>query len=545
MPSTRREFLHQTTAAAALATAACAGAAPPAAAPAPVVPGSPMATRAGDPEPRALCMRALDAARSAGADYADVRISRARGQNLATRERRVQGISESDTFGFGVRALVGGCWGFAASSDLNVDEVARVARQAVAQAKANRVALVRAVVLAPAPVVPSGTWKSPVRIDPFDIPIEEKVAYLLAANEAALKAGAAFVNSGMSFLRDEKTCANTDGSVTVQTFYRSQPTMNVQVVNADRTDFQSRQSTDIQPRGVGYEHVLDSKLAEHAGRWAEEARQKLGAKPVEPGQYDLVLDPTHLWLTIHESVAHPTELDRAYGYEANYAGTSFVAPPEKVLGLLKYGSELMNIQGDRSQPGSLAACGWDDEGVEPETFDIVKNGVFVDYQTTREQALWLDWWYRQRGQPTRSHGCSYAQTWAQVQFQRMPNVSLLPGDKDLVWDDLVAATDRGIAIIGDGSFSIDQQRYNAQFGGQLYYEIRGGKIAGMLKDVAYQMRTPQFWAALDMLGGKRSYFLGGAFGDAKGQPAQVNAVSHGCPPTRHRAINVINTGRRA
>ena len=205
----------------------------------------------------------------------------------------------------------------------------------------------------------------------------------------------------------------------------------------------------------------------------------------------------------------------------------------------------MNIQGDRSQHGSLAACGWDDEGVEPETFDIVRKGVFVDYQTTREQALWLDWWYKQQGRPTRSHGCSYAQTWAQVQFQRMPNVSLLPGEKDLVWDDLIAATDRGIAIIGDGSFSIDQQRYNAQFGGQLCYEIRGGKITGMLKDVAYQMRTPQFWAALDMLGGQRSYFLGGAFGDAKGQPAQVNAVSHGCPPTRHRAVNVINTGRRA
>jgi TldD protein len=309
-------------------------------------------------------------------------------------------------------------------------------------------------------------------------------------------------------------------------------------------DFQSRESNDIAPMGRGYEHVTEARLEENAPRWAEEAVAKLSAKSVEAGRYDLVLHPSHLWLTIHESVAHPTELDRAMGYEANYAGTSFVFPPEKVLGALTFGSPLMNIRGDRNQPGSLAACGWDDEGVKPEAFDIIKDGVFVDYQTTREQALWLDWYYKKSGKPTRSHGCSYAQSWADVQFQRMPNVSLLPGTRDLGWDDLIAATDRGIAIIGDGSFSIDQQRYNAQFGGQLFYEIRGGKIVGMLKDVAYQMRTPEFWGALDLLGGPRSYFLGGAFGDAKGQPAQSNAVSHGCVPTRHKQINVINTGRR-
>jgi TldD protein len=205
----------------------------------------------------------------------------------------------------------------------------------------------------------------------------------------------------------------------------------------------------------------------------------------------------------------------------------------------------MNIRGDRTQPGSLSACGWDDEGVKPEEFDIIKKGVFVDYQTTREQALWLDWYYKKLGRTTRSHGCSYAQTWAAVQFQRMPNVSLLPGQQDLGWDDLIAATDRGIAIIGDGSFSIDQQRYNAQFGGQVFYEIKGGKITGMLKDVAYQMKTPEFWASLDMVGGAKSYFLGGAFGDAKGQPVQVNAISHGAPVTRFRNVNVINTGRTA
>ena len=495
---------------------------------------------------RELCMLALDAARSAGAEYADVRFSRNRSQSISTRERRVQGLNDSDTFGFGVRTLVGGSWGFAASSEVSKEEVARVAKQAAAQAKANRLAQLKPVVLAPATATPNGEWRSPARIDPFTVAIEDKVALLLAANEAALKvSGARFVNSSMFFLREEKTFANTDGTFTAQTIFRTLPGMTVTAVSADSSDFQSLQSTDIAPMALGYEHVIDARLAENAPRWADLAVQKLSAKSVDVGRYDLVLHPTHLGLTLHESIAHPTELDRAYGFEANYAGTSFVSPPERVLGSMRYGPDFMNIVGDRSQVGALSTVGWDDEGVKPEDFHIIKNGIVVDYQTTREQALWLDWWYKRQGRATRSHGCSYAQSWADVQFQRMPNVSLSPGEKDLSWDDLISATDRGIAIVGDGSFSIDQQRYNAQFGGQLYYEIRGGKIVGMLKDVAYQMRTPEFWNAMDMIGGKSAYWLWGAFGDGKGQPAQSNSISHGCPPTRHRQINVINTGRKA
>jgi TldD protein len=233
------------------------------------------------------------------------------------------------------------------------------------------------------------------------------------------------------------------------------------------------------------------------------------------------------------------------GYEANYAGTSFVAPPEKVLGTLKYGPEIMNIQGDRTQEGGCATIGWDDDGVQAESFMIIKNGIFHDYQTSREQAPWLADYYKKIGQPVKSHGCANADNWSSVQFQRMPNVSLLPGEKEQGWDELVAATDRGIGIVGDGSFSIDQQRYNAQFGGQLFYEIKGGKIVGQLKDVAYQMRTPDFWNSMDMIGGRKSYEMGASFFDGKGQPGQVNAVSHGCVPSRFRNINVINTGRKA
>ncbi|MHB1224538.1 MAG: TldD/PmbA family protein [Gemmatimonadaceae bacterium] len=544
MAPNRRDFLRSTTAL--TLGAGIAGRATAQGAPIADWPSGSAVPSVGDPNVKELALRALDAARGAGAQYADVRISAGRTQNIFTRERRVAGINDRETFGFGVRALVDGAWGFAASSELTAEEVARVARQAVEQARANRAALIRPVELAPTPPVANGVWRSPARIDPFEVDREDNVQLLLAANGAALGVkGARFVNSSMFFLRDDKTYANTEGTLTTQTIYRSQPSMTITAVSSDMSDFQTRQSTDVQPRGRGYEHVLDAKLLEGAPRWADEAVQKLSAKSVEVGRYDLVLHPNHLWLTIHEAIAHPTELDRAYGYEANYAGTSFVSPPEQMLGKFRFGPEFMNVQGDRSQEGSLAACGWDDDGVEPDTFLIIKNGLVNDYQTTREQALWLDWWYKQQNRPVRSHGCSYAQSWADVQFQRMPNVSLLPGEQDIGWDDLIAATDRGIAIVGDGSFSIDQQRYNAQFGGQLYYEIKGGKIVGMLKDVAYQIRTPEFWNAMDMLGGPKSYELGGAFGDGKGQPAQSNAVSHGCVPTRHRQINIINTGRTA
>ncbi len=486
-------------------------------------------------------MLALDAARSAGASYADVRISRTRTQSVATREDRVTNLSDSDTLGFGVRVLVNGAWGFAASRDLVRDEVQRVARVAVQQARANRRASQRPVVLAPTEPVRDGRWSSPARVDPFTVPIEDKVALLLAANQAALRVrGARFVTSALFFLKDERTFANSEGSFTVQNLYRVLPQMNVTAVAADNSDFQSRASDEIQPMGRGYEHVTDSDLGGKAQMWAEQAVEKLSARSVEPGRYDLVLNPTHLFLTIHESVAHPTELDRAMGYEANYAGTSFVAPPARVINQLRFGSELMTIRADRRQEGGLATTGWDDEGVPADDWLLIDRGVFKDYQTTREQAAWIS----ELTGVSRSHGCSYAQTWADVQFQRMPNVSLLPGTQDLVDQDLIAATERGIYIVGRGAYSIDQQRYNFQFGGQAFYEIRNGRLNGMLKDVTYQARTPDFWASLDMLGGDRSYQLCGSFNDGKGQPSQSNAVSHGCPAARFRNVAVINTGRQ-
>jgi TldD protein len=495
----------------------------------------------------AMAMAALNAAQMAGADYADIRISTNRTQRMSTREAIVTGVRDSETSGFGIRVLVDGTWGFAASRDVSTDEVARVAQVAVAQARANRAAQRRPVELAPLDWTGRGELRRPVEIEPFDIPIEDKVALLLEANQAAMSvSGIAFASSNMSFLREEKFFASTEGVITDQTIYKAAGGVNTTAVSADRSDFQSRSSTDVMPKGVGYEHILASDLVGNAPRWAEDAVQKLSATPVQPGRYDLVLRPSHLWLTIHEAIAHPTELDRIMGFEANYAGTSFISNPEDFLGSFRYGPDIMNIQGERSTPGALSTVGWDDEGVKPEEYLIVKDGILNDLQTTREQAPWLSDWYASQGKPMRSHGNSYGQSWAVTQFQRMPNVNLMPHpERDVSEEELIDGVENGILIDGSGSFSIDQQRYNAQFGGQTYYEIKNGEITGMLKDVAYQIRTPEFWNAMDLIGGESTYLMAGAFGDAKGQPAQSNSISHGCPTTRHRDITIINTGRRA
>ena len=485
-----------------------------------------------------LAADALNAAKDAGATYADVRIGRYRRQSVNTRERRITGVSDSESYGIGIRTLVGGSWGFAATSVMTKDGVVKAAREAARISRAAMTVQRRPVELAPTPVV-KGTWMTPVRRDPVDVPIEEKVALLFAANEAALKVpGVRFVNSGLQLLREIKTYVNSEGSETTQTFVRVGPGFSATAVGAG--GFQ-QYTEELAPRGEGWEYVQSLDLAGNSAKWAALAVEKVGAKSVEPGRYDLILDPTNLWLTIHESIGHPTELDRAMGYEANYAGTSFVAPPEKHLGKLKYGTEIMNIQGDRTQEGSLARVAWDDEGVAADKWSIIEKGIFKDYQTTREQAAWIA---KYTG-VNRSHGCSFADSWDSVQFQRMPNISLLPGDKDIGLADIIAATDRGIVVKNRGSWSIDHQRYNFQFSGQVFYEVKGGKIVGMLKDVAYQANTPVFWNSMDMIGGASSYWLGGSFGDGKGEPGQSNSVSHGCPPARFRNVNIVSTGRGA
>ena len=527
MPS-RRDFIR-TTAATAAALAAGSHLHPAGAAQTITAPTA-------DPLIVELANEALNAARSAGASYADVRIGRYRRQQIQTRERQVSGVSDSESYGIGVRTLVNGCWGFAATGTMTRGSAQNAARDAVALSRAARTVQRHPVELAPtAPV--TGVWMTPVRRDPIEIALEEKVALLLAANDAALRnTNVRYVSTSLQLLREVKTLVTSEGTNVTQTMIRVGPYFSATAIASG--DFQTYEH-ELAPRGQGWEYVESLDMPGNAERWASIAAEKLAAKSVEPGQYDLILDPTNLWLTIHESIGHPTELDRAIGQEANYAGTSFIAPPEKHIGKLRYGPEFMNVQADRTQDGSLSRVAWDDEGVPADQWLIVERGIFKDYQTTREQASLI----QNLTGVKRSHGCSFAESWNAVQFQRMPNISLLPGERDITLDDIVAATDRGIVIKNRGSWSIDHQRFNFQFSGQVYYEVRNGKIVGMLRDVAYQSNTPVFWNSLDMIGGKSSYWLGGAFNDGKGEPSQINSVSHGCPPSRFRNVTILNTGR--
>jgi TldD protein len=482
-------------------------------------------------------MLALDAARGEGADYADARVMATRRQVVRTRDDRVEGVEDGDDMGFAVRVLVDGAWGYVGSPTVLRREAFRLARVAVAQARVTAAARRSHVELAPAPATPDGEWRSPFVVDPFDVGIDDKIDLLLRANEEARRAGGGFVESAIESHRVETTFASTDGTLLHQVQVRTYPHLTVTAVMHDGSRYARRTSAEVAPMGLGYEHVESADLPGHAGSWAEEAIAQLSAPSVEAGSYDLILHPSNLFLVIHETIGHATELDRAMGFEAGYAGTSFLAPPSAVLNQFRFGPEFMNVQGNRTERGGLATVGWDDEGVPADSWPIVRDGMFVDYQTTREQATWIAEYTGVKG----SHGCAHTESWRYPPFQRMPNVSLLPGPDDHSLDDLIAATDRGLLIIGRGSYSIDQQRYNFQFGGQACYAIRNGKRIGQVRDVAFQGRTPEFWNGLDMLGGPRTYELGGTLYDGKGQPGQINAVSHGCPVARFKGVDVLNT----
>ena len=500
---------------------------------------------------RSLADTALQAAREAGASYCDVRIGRYLRQFVATREDKVTGVVNTESTGIGVRVIAGGAWGFAATSSLTRDAVANAARQATALAKANAGIRSEPVRLAPVKGVGETSWKAPIRKNAMAVPVKEKVDLLLAVNAAAMKAGANFVNSSIFAINEQKYFASSDGSYIDQDIHRIAAPMSVTVIDKASGKFRSRDGLSA-PMGLGYEY-LDGNAAdkttlpsgvivygksydmlEDAVAASKQAREKLKAPSVKPGKYDLVLDPSHTWLTIHESVGHPTELDRVLGYEANYAGTSFVTL-DKVKERFQYGSPIVNITADKTERGSLGAVGYDDEGVKTQKWDIIRDGKLVSLQAVRDQAhmLGLD----------HSQGSCYADSWSSVQFQRMPNVSLQPGEKTLSVADMVKDVENGIYIVGDGSFSIDQQRYNAQFGGELFHEIKNGKITGLIEDVAYQTRTPEFWNSCAAVCDKRDYRLGGSFNDGKGQPGQSSAVSHGSSTARFNGVNVINTAR--
>ncbi|CAN5433094.1 TldD/PmbA family protein [soil metagenome] len=495
---------------------------------------------------------ALNAARSKGATYTDVRIGRYLNQFVVTREDKVQNIVNTESYGAGIRVIANGGWGFAATDKMDNDSIAKAAELAVAIAKENSRLLMEPVQLAPQKGFGEVSWKAPIEKNAFEVPMKEKVDLLLNVNNVAMKGGADYITSLLFLINEQKYFASSDGSYIDQDIHRIWPAFFITAIDKATGKFETRNTLSA-PMGMGYEYlnarpqdkITGGVTTLYKGRYdmfedakagGVQAKEKLTAKSVEPGKYDLVLDPSHLWLTIHESVGHPTELDRVLGYEANFAGTSFLTLDKWQSKNFKFGNNLVNIVADKTQVGSLGAVGWDDEGVKCGKWDIIKDGILVNYQVIRDQAHILGL--------KESQGCCYSQNWADVQFQRMPNISLQPGKDKKSVDDLIKGVEKGIYIIGDGSFSIDQQRFNFQFGGQLFYEIKNGKIAGMLKDVAYQSNTQEFWNSCAGIADENDYRLGGAFGDGKGQPPQSNSVSHGASTARFNGVNVINTARK-
>ncbi|MFM1952041.1 MAG: hypothetical protein RJA33_835 [Actinomycetota bacterium] len=479
----------------------------------------------------ALSDAAISAGKAAGASHVDVRIERTRSGLLALRDTDLQSQSDETVFGIGVRVIVNGAWGFASSPDVSIATAKKMAEIAVSMAKTSKPLSTEEVTLTPEPVYANQQWVSAYEIDPFAVTDLEKISRLTDLSATLLKSSNVNHTSAHSmYVKEQKHYADSYGTSTTQQRVRVQT--QIEAISVGAHGFESMR-TLAQPAGYGWEWMGNS-----IWNWDQEIAQlptllaeKVAAPSVTPGKYDLLIHPSNLWLTIHESIGHATELDRAIGYEANYAGTSFATPDK--LNNLQYGSHLMNVTGDRETEHGLSTVGWDDEGVAAQRWDIIKDGKLVGYQLDRRIAA--------RVGRDRSNGCAYADSPAHIPIQRMPNVSLQPQAGGPTLDEMISSVEDGIYILGDRSWSIDMQRYNFQFTGQQFHRIKDGKLAGQLKDVAYQATTTDFWNSMKQVGGPSTYLLGGAFNCGKAQPGQIAAVSHGCPAALFDKVNVLNT----
>ena len=481
---------------------------------------------------------ALTRANQLGCDRAELRVEQLRTQIVAMRDARVEGTVDDRSVGMGLRVIKDGSIGFAATVAISSADAAGLADAAVEAARVTALAGGERVELADEPSHGSSTWVAPHKIDPTAVPLADRVARLESWSADLLSAdGVDHVTATLMAVTEDKYYADTENTVSTQRRVRLHPSIEALAVGDAQTGFETMR-TVAPPVGRGYEY-LDGDgwdFSSELSRIPELLKEKLKAPSAEPGNYDLVIDPTNLWLTIHESVGHATELDRALGYEAAYAGTSFATFDK--LGSLQYGSDLMNVTGDRITPYGLSTVAYDDEGVEGQRFDLVKSGVLVGYQLDRRFA-------RRQGFG-RSNGCAYADSPLNVPIQRMANVSLQPARSvGPSTEELISSVELGIYIVGDKSWSIDMQRYNFQFTGQRFFKIEHGRITGQLRDIAYQATTTDFWGSLVALGGESTYLLCGAFNCGKGQPGQVAPVSHGCPSAVFEGVRILNTRSEA
>lgn len=483
---------------------------------------------------RSMADAALQRARDLGVEHADFRLERLQGQGIRLRDGNLEGAQDSDETGFAVRVVADGTWGFAAAIDLSPESAVRAVDEAVAVAEVSAPISAERIELADEPVHADATWVSSYEIDPRSVPLADKVARLGDWSRRLLAADAVdHVSAGVEQVVENKFYADLAGTVTTQQRVRLHPTIEAHGHDESTGRFDSMR-TIAPPVGRGWEYLVDGY------DWDTEIdalpallAEKLAAPSVDAGTYDLVIDPSNLWLTIHESIGHATELDRALGYEANYAGTSFATWDK--LGSLRYGSPAMHVTADRTVEHGLATIGYDDEGVATQSWDIVRDGTLVGYQIDRRMA--------HRQGIDRSNGCAFADSPGHIAIQRMANVSLQPAPDGPDTAGLIAEVDDGLYIVGDRSWSIDMQRFNFQFTGQRFFRIRGGELAGQVRDAAYQATTTDFWGSMEAVGGPRTWVLGGAFNCGKAQPGQAAPVSHGCPTARFRGVRILNTDR--
>ena len=472
-----------------------------------------------------LAQVAIEILAKAHVQYGDIRLLDTRRQYIRASDQRIARVDERHSRGFGIRALVNGAWGFAASAQLTRDEIRRTAQLAVQVAKASSTLVKEPVKLAPEPVRQDSV-RTPRVVDPFAVSLHEKTNLLLEVSEILHREPSVKRSRASLWTQqDLKYFASTEGSRIDFDLLAVGGGFSATAVG--KGTFESRRFAVPYLR-KGYEHIQAANFLEQAPRVAAEAVEKLQAKAVTPGPYDLVLDPAHLALTIHETCGHASELDRALGYEANYAGTSFLTPDK--LGNLRYGSGHVNLVADNTLPGWLASTGYDDDGVACQKWDIVRQGRFVGYSTNREVAPKI-------GLP-RSHGSNRADSWRSIPIVRIANIGLQPGTHTL--EDLISGVDNGIYIEGRGSFSIDQKRYNFQFGGDAFWEIKHGKKGQMLKNVIYTGITPEFWARCDGVADARFFRPYGFITCGKGQPGQRGWMTHGASPARFRQVNVMH-----
>ncbi|MEN6521325.1 MAG: TldD/PmbA family protein [Armatimonadota bacterium] len=471
--------------------------------------------------------KVLQKAKDLGASYADVRIVKGASESISVKKGNVDSLASSTNYGFGVRVIVNGSWGFSSSSMVRDDEIDRVVDEAVRIARASSYVKKEDVKLAPVEPV-EGKFKSEWKVNPFEVPLEEKISLLLDADSIMREQPEVKISEGsMRFWRTDNTFASTEGSYIEQTKIESGAGITATAIESGEMQ---RRSYPASKGGAfqssGYEFIESWDLAGHAEEIAKEAADLLKAPQCPSGVNDLIIDKDMLALQVHESCGHPVELDRVFGTEAAFAGTSFLTPEK--LDNFRYGSESVNIVADATAPGGMGTFAYDDEGVPAQRVDIIKEGIFSGYLSSRETAAQMGW--------DASGGAMRASGWNRIPIIRMTNINLMPGDWTL--DEIIKDTKKGILGRAVTSWSIDDKRLNFQFGTEIGYVINDGSITGIVKNVTYTGITPEFWGSCDAVSNKDEWEMRGTPNCGKGEPGQVIHVGHGVAPARFRNVRV-------